>query len=119
MLPAQAHISAFVILAEHAKCTCYRGTTDLWYVFSNLSFSSYCLYVRFNKLDIAVDMRFSSGLQTGTHGFLVLAEEFGAGQELVVLAERDHRFRKLPQIELQQRGHRVHVRIAAQRKDGA
>lgn len=55
-------------------------------------------------------------LQMNTHRFLVLAQQFGAGQELVVLAEGDHWFRKLPQIELQQRGHRVHVRITTQKK---
>lgn len=55
-------------------------------------------------------------LETDTHCFLVLAKEFGAGQELVVLAEGDHRFRKLPQIELQQRRHCVHVCITAQTK---
>lgn len=56
------------------------------------------------------------GLKTDTHCFLVLAKQFGAGQELVVLAEGDDRFRKLPQIELQQRCHCVHVGITARRE---
>ena len=48
-----------------------------------------------------------------THGVLVLAVELGAGQELLILGERDYWLRELPEIKLQQRGHGVHICITA------
>lgn len=43
------------------------------------------------------------------HRLLVFAEEFGAAEDLVILAEGDHRLRKLPQVEFQKRCHRVNI----------
>lgn len=47
------------------------------------------------------------------HHFIIFAKELGAVQEFVVLVERDDRLRQLPEIQLEQRSHRVHVRVAA------
>lgn len=44
---------------------------------------------------------------------LVLGEQLGAAKEVLVPGEGDHRLGELPQVELQQRGHRVHICCAA------
>lgn len=40
---------------------------------------------------------------------LVLGEQLGAAEEVLVPGEGDHRLGELPQVQLQQGGHRVHI----------
>lgn len=47
-----------------------------------------------------------------SHHFIIFANKFGAGQKLLVLVEGNDRLRQLSEVELQQGGHRVHVRVA-------
>lgn len=46
---------------------------------------------------------------------LVLGEQLGTAEEVLISGERDHRLRELPQVELQQGGHCVHIGCAASR----
>lgn len=57
-----------------------------------------------------------AALQAGaqTHRVLLLAEQFGTGQEVLVLGVGDDRLWEFPEIELEQRRHCVHVRVAVE-----
>ena len=58
--------------------------------------------------------RYKRNSSSLSHHFVIFAQELGRRQELIILVKGDDGLRQLSEIQLQQRGHCVHICVTTE-----